>query len=339
MTLGKAGVSGSGPDLFDQPTDVVVAPNGDIFVTDSHRNGKNNRVVKFSKDGKFIKEWGTKGSGPGEISEPHTIAMDSRGRLFVGDRENNRIQIFDQDGTYIDRVAAVRPSERDLHHERRHHLRRRFGVGPRHRRARADGDQERHPDRQRQRRDGDGVHRGHGVHDEAIIRAPRALASTRRATFTAPSSGGRCSSATSSSRLQRREVLNARETNQYGSSESLHGRGAGRYRRSVAPESARAAARYTLDRQRRMAVLRRRSCQHALFATRSNQRVEFQHARCRVAVQDRFAGSSSRVQAGRNAADGQRRSLYDWRHASVGDRARRGDRRVDLGSQRARRDA
>jgi DNA-binding beta-propeller fold protein YncE len=101
LTLGKAGVSGSGPDLFDQPTDVVIGPNGDIFVTDSHRNGKNNRVVKFSKDGKFIKEWGTKGSGQGQISEPHTIAMDSRGRLFVGDRENNRIQIFDQDGKYI----------------------------------------------------------------------------------------------------------------------------------------------------------------------------------------------------------------------------------------------
>ena len=102
MTLGKAGVSGSGPDLFDQPTDIVVAPNGDLFVTDSHRNGKNNRVVKFSKDGKFIKEWGKKGSGKGEMSEPHTIAMDSRGRLFVGDRENNRIQIFDQQGVYLD---------------------------------------------------------------------------------------------------------------------------------------------------------------------------------------------------------------------------------------------
>ena len=101
MTLGKAGVSGSGPDLFDQPTDVLVAPDGTIFVTDSHRNGKNNRVVKFSKDGKFIKEWGRKGSGPGEISEPHSIAMDSRGRLFVGDRENNRIQIFDQDGKHL----------------------------------------------------------------------------------------------------------------------------------------------------------------------------------------------------------------------------------------------
>ena len=101
MTLGRAGVSGSGPELFDQPTDVVVAPNGDIFVTDSHRNGKNNRVVRFTKDGKFVKEWGRKGSGRGELSEPHTIAMDSRGRLFVGDRENNRIQIFDQNGGYV----------------------------------------------------------------------------------------------------------------------------------------------------------------------------------------------------------------------------------------------
>lgn len=101
MTLGRAGVSGSGPDAFDQPTDVVVAPSGEIFVTDSHRNGKNNRVVKFSKTGAFIKEWGTKGSGEGQISEPHTIAIDSRGRLFVGDRENNRIQIFDQNGGFI----------------------------------------------------------------------------------------------------------------------------------------------------------------------------------------------------------------------------------------------
>ena len=102
MTLGKAGVSGSTPELFDQPTDVVIAPNGDVFVTDSHRNGKNNRVVKFTKDGRYVKEWGRKGSGRGELSEPHTIAMDSRGRLFVGDRENNRIQIFDQDGNVLD---------------------------------------------------------------------------------------------------------------------------------------------------------------------------------------------------------------------------------------------
>jgi len=102
MTLGKAGVSGSGHDTFDQPTDVVVAPSGDIFVADSHRNGKNNRIVKFDRTGKYLKEWGKKGSGPGEISEPHTIALDARGRLFVGDRENNRIQIFDQDGKLLD---------------------------------------------------------------------------------------------------------------------------------------------------------------------------------------------------------------------------------------------
>jgi DNA-binding beta-propeller fold protein YncE len=102
MTLGQAGVSGSGRALFDQPTDVAIAPGGDIFVTDSHRNGTNNRVVRFNKDGRFVKEWGKKGSGRGEFSEPHTIAIDSRGRLFVGDRENNRIQIFDQDGRFID---------------------------------------------------------------------------------------------------------------------------------------------------------------------------------------------------------------------------------------------
>jgi DNA-binding beta-propeller fold protein YncE len=101
-TLGRAGESGSGPGLFDQPTDVVISPAGEIFVTDSHRNGKNNRVVKLSKDGRFIKEWGRKGSGRGELSEPHTIAMDSRGRLFVGDRENNRVVIYDQEGTVID---------------------------------------------------------------------------------------------------------------------------------------------------------------------------------------------------------------------------------------------
>jgi DNA-binding beta-propeller fold protein YncE len=102
MRLGQKGVSGSGPNLFDQPTDVVVAPNGDIFVTDSHRNGTNNRVVKFDSQGRFLAEWGHKGSAPGELSEPHTIAMDSRGRLFVGDRENNRIQIFDQGGRLLD---------------------------------------------------------------------------------------------------------------------------------------------------------------------------------------------------------------------------------------------
>lgn len=101
MTLGKAGVAGEGPDVFNQPTDVVVAPNGDIFVADGHRETGNNRIVKFSKDGKFSKTWGHKGTGPGEFHEPHTIALDSQGRVFVGDRVNNRIQIFDQDGKFL----------------------------------------------------------------------------------------------------------------------------------------------------------------------------------------------------------------------------------------------
>ena len=104
MTIGKAGVSGNGPDVFDQPTDVVVASNGDIFVTDGHRDGsitRNNRVVKFTKDGKFVKQWGQKGSGPGDFLEPHSIVIDSRGRVLVGDRGNSRVQVFDQDGKYI----------------------------------------------------------------------------------------------------------------------------------------------------------------------------------------------------------------------------------------------
>jgi len=79
----------------------VTAPNGDIFVADGHGGNTNARIVKFTKDGKFIKTWGTKGSGPGELDIPHAIAMDSQGRLFVGDRQNNRIQIFDQEGNVI----------------------------------------------------------------------------------------------------------------------------------------------------------------------------------------------------------------------------------------------
>jgi sugar lactone lactonase YvrE len=100
LTLGKAGVAGKGPDTFDQPTDVATAPNGDIFVTDGH--GSNDRVVKFSKDGKYIKEWGRSGSGPGEFNQPHALAFDPQGRIYVADRSNSRIQIFDQEGNFID---------------------------------------------------------------------------------------------------------------------------------------------------------------------------------------------------------------------------------------------
>jgi hypothetical protein len=105
LTLGKKGIAGSGLDEFDAPTEVAVAPNGDIFVGDGHTGGGtatgNARIMKFDKTGKFIKTWGSKGLGPGEFDVIHTLAFDSRGRLFVGDRQNNRIQIFDQDGKFI----------------------------------------------------------------------------------------------------------------------------------------------------------------------------------------------------------------------------------------------
>jgi len=102
MTLGKPG-GGRDADYFYQPNAVLVAPNGDIFVSEGHSSaeGSNARVLKFDKTGKLIKTWGKLGKGPGEFDQPHALAMDSKGRLFVGDRGNNRIQIFDQNGTYL----------------------------------------------------------------------------------------------------------------------------------------------------------------------------------------------------------------------------------------------
>lgn len=107
MTLGTSGVAGDGPTEFNGPTDVVVAPNGDIFVADGHGN---NRVVKFASDGRFLMEWGTAGTGPGEFDEPHTLAFDSRGRLFVGDRVNQRVQVFDQEGRFLSEWPGIMAS-------------------------------------------------------------------------------------------------------------------------------------------------------------------------------------------------------------------------------------
>ena len=101
MTLGKEGVAGTGPDEFNKPSDVLVAPNGDIFVADGHDTSGNNRIVKFDKEGNYLDEWGTTGGGNGEFRDPHALAMDSQGRLFVGDRGNSRIQIFDQGGEHL----------------------------------------------------------------------------------------------------------------------------------------------------------------------------------------------------------------------------------------------
>jgi 6-bladed beta-propeller len=100
MTLGKEGVAGNDSTTFDQPSGVAIAPNGDIFVTDGH--GKNDRVVKFSKDGRFLKGWGHHGAGPGEFDQPHDISIGgSQDHVFVADRSNSRVQVFDQDGNFI----------------------------------------------------------------------------------------------------------------------------------------------------------------------------------------------------------------------------------------------
>jgi sugar lactone lactonase YvrE len=101
MTLGKPGVAGDGPDTFNGPSDILIAPNGDIFVADGHGGETNSRIVKLSRDGRFIKAWGKRGPAPGDFGAPHGLTMDSAGRLFVADRPNSRVQIFDQDGKFL----------------------------------------------------------------------------------------------------------------------------------------------------------------------------------------------------------------------------------------------
>lgn len=138
MTLGRAG-GRKEPGFFWQPNDVHVARNGDIYVAEGHSSGLNAtaRILVFSKHGKFKKAWGRWGSGDGELDQPHALAMDSRGRLFVGDRGNNRILILDRNfktlavwyqfsrpsGIYIDKndviyvtdseSGSVEPAHRD----------------------------------------------------------------------------------------------------------------------------------------------------------------------------------------------------------------------------------
>ena len=94
MSLGKAGVAGDGNDEFNQPSDVLVAPDGSIFVADGHGAEGNNRIVKFDASGDYLMQWGSTGLEHGEFRDPHALAMDSTGRLFVGDRANNRVQIL-----------------------------------------------------------------------------------------------------------------------------------------------------------------------------------------------------------------------------------------------------
>jgi sugar lactone lactonase YvrE len=113
LTLGTKGKAGewneaAGTQLFSEPNDIVFGNNGDLFVTQGHTPGagrggvpQNPGVLKFDKNGKFIKFWGGKGTEPGKFDVAHGIAIDAKGLLWVTDRENERIQIFDQDGKYI----------------------------------------------------------------------------------------------------------------------------------------------------------------------------------------------------------------------------------------------
>jgi NHL repeat-containing protein len=107
LTLGKPGVAGNPPEALTQPTSIVIASNGDLFIAEGHNQNPKappetvSRISKFTKDGKFIKSFGKFGTGPGEFRGPHDIAMDADGRLFVADRGNMRLQILDQDGNYL----------------------------------------------------------------------------------------------------------------------------------------------------------------------------------------------------------------------------------------------
>jgi len=103
-TLGTPGRWGCDERHFNRPTDVAITPDGRIFVTDGYGNA---RVVEFDARGKFVKQWGTQGTGPGEFSLPHAIGFDSKGRLYVADRNNARIQVFDQDGRFLDQWQNI----------------------------------------------------------------------------------------------------------------------------------------------------------------------------------------------------------------------------------------
>jgi DNA-binding beta-propeller fold protein YncE len=117
LSLGTAGKPGNTDGQFNQPNDVVVGPDGSIYISDGHdaqgmttaaaiaeglKRGATSRISKFSADGKFIKSWGTIGVRHGEFRTPHALVFDSKNRLWVADRGNHRIEIFDQDGKYLE---------------------------------------------------------------------------------------------------------------------------------------------------------------------------------------------------------------------------------------------
>jgi peptidylamidoglycolate lyase len=98
LTLGESGISGDDTSHFNRPSDVAIASDGSFYVSDGYGNS---RVLKFSADGKFLFQWGKKGKGAGEFDLPHAIALDTKGNVYVADRQNKRIQVFDDQGKYI----------------------------------------------------------------------------------------------------------------------------------------------------------------------------------------------------------------------------------------------
>ena len=98
LTVGTPNEAGEDRTHMNQPNDVAIAPNGDLYVSDGYGN---NRIVVFDKTGRFLRTWGKLGGAPGEFSQPHSIALDSKGRVYVADRNNARIQIFDAKGKFL----------------------------------------------------------------------------------------------------------------------------------------------------------------------------------------------------------------------------------------------
>jgi streptogramin lyase len=100
MTIGTPGSAGDPPQRLTRPSDVLVAPNGEIYIAEAHDQSRG-RITKWAADGRYLETWGEPGYGPKQFHDPHALAIDSQGRIFVGDRFNNRIQIFDQKGTFL----------------------------------------------------------------------------------------------------------------------------------------------------------------------------------------------------------------------------------------------
>lgn len=105
MTLGEPGVSGLDAAHFGGPTDIAFLPNGNFYISDGYGNS---RVVNYSKDGKYLMDWGTWGAGPSQFNQPHSITIDEQGRVYVADRANSRIQVFDSRGQYLDEWPNIR---------------------------------------------------------------------------------------------------------------------------------------------------------------------------------------------------------------------------------------